>query len=232
MTRIHTAFLSALAATSLAATALTTIADHAKDNTHDHEAHDHSHDHDHDHKHDHGDDDIYKGYFDDAQIKPRPLADWEGDWQSVYPLLQSGDLDAVMANKAAKGDKTAAEYKAYYATGYATDVDRIVFSGDTATFYTGETSVQGRYESDGFEVLTYEKGNRGVRYIFEKVSGDAEAPMFFQFSDHKIAPAKADHYHLYWGDDRAALLKEVTNWPTYYPAALSPADISAEMQAH
>ena len=137
-----------------------------------------------------------------------------------------------MAHKAAKGDKTAEEYKAYYTTGYATDVDRIVFSGDTATFYTGETSVQGRYESDGFEVLTYEKGNRGVRYIFEKISGDAEAPMFFQFSDHKIAPAKADHYHLYWGDDRAALLKEVTNWPTYYPAALSPADISAEMQAH
>lgn len=234
MTRIHTAFLSALAATSLAATALPALADHAKDKAHDHEAHDHDHDHshDHDHKNDHGDDDIYKGYFDDAQIKPRPLADWEGDWQSVYPLLQSGDLDAVMAHKAAKGDKTAEEYKAYYTTGYATDVDRIVFSGDTATFYTGETSVQGRYESDGFEVLTYEKGNRGVRYIFEKVSGDAEAPMFFQFSDHKIAPAKADHYHLYWGDDRAALLKEVTNWPTYYPAALSPADISAEMQAH
>ena len=36
MTRIHTAFLSALAATSLAATALPALADHAKDKAHDH----------------------------------------------------------------------------------------------------------------------------------------------------------------------------------------------------
>ena len=35
-----------------------------------------------------------------------------------------------------------------------------------------------------------------------------------------------------WGDDRAALLQEVDHWPTYYPAALTPAEIVAEMQAH
>ncbi|MFG6543566.1 metal-binding protein ZinT, partial [Sulfitobacter sp. M22298] len=39
-----------------------------------------SHDHDHSHAHDHAHDqnDIYKGYFDDAQIKDRPLSDWAG----------------------------------------------------------------------------------------------------------------------------------------------------------
>ncbi|WP_298261855.1 ZinT/AdcA family metal-binding protein [uncultured Litoreibacter sp.] len=184
------------------------------------------------HTHSHTADDIYKGIFDDAQIQPRPLSDWAGDWQSVYPLLQNGNLDDVMRHKAEHGQKTFDEYKAYYSTGYATDVDRILFQGDTATFFRKGGSVQGQYEDDGFEVLTYDSGRRGVRFVFQKVGGDPDAPDFFQFSDHKIAPEPSDHYHLYWGDDRAALLKELTNWPTYFPASLTPAEISAQMQAH
>ena len=194
-----------------------------------------THDHDHEHSHGdhaHGDDQIYKGYFDDAQVANRSLSDWEGDWQSVYPYLQDGMLDPVMAKKSETGERTAEEYKAYYEIGYRTDVERITIEGGTVSFYTNGKPASARYESDGHEILTYEKGNRGVRFIFEKVEGDADAPQFFQFSDHKIAPAKADHYHLYWGDDRAALLKEVTNWPTYYPSAMSAQDIVHEMLAH
>jgi zinc transport system substrate-binding protein len=175
---------------------------------------------------------IYKGYFDDGQIQARELSDWAGDWQSVYPILQNGTLDEVMEHKAEHGERTAEEYKAYYETGYLTDVDRILFQGDTVTFFRGGDPVQAEYKNDGYEVLTYEAGNRGVRYVFKKVRGDSGAPEYFQFSDHRIAPAKADHFHLYWGDDRAALLEEITNWPTYYPADLSGADIAAEMLAH
>ncbi|WP_404400417.1 ZinT family metal-binding protein [Pelagibacterium halotolerans] len=187
----------------------------------------------HGHNHAHGDDDaIYKGYFEDSQIEARTLADWEGDWQSVYPYLQDGTLDAVMADKAEHGDKTTEEYRAYYETGYRTDVERIVIDGDSVTFYTDGNPVEGHYASDGYEILTYEAGNRGVRYIFEKTGGDAEAPGFIQFSDHRIAPAQADHYHLYWGEDRAAILEELTNWPTYYPASLTGQQIASEMMAH
>ncbi|MCR4265424.1 metal-binding protein ZinT [Nitratireductor sp. ZSWI3] len=191
----------------------------------------HAHDNAHDHSHG-ADDAIYKGYFEDGQIAARMLSDWEGDWQSVYPYLQDGTLDPVMAHKSEQGDKSAAEYRAYYETGYKTDVDRIVISGDSVTFHEDGKAVEGRYASDGYEILTYEKGNRGVRYIFEKTGGDGEAPRFIQFSDHRIAPAQADHYHLYWGSDRAALLKEVTNWPTYYPSSLSGEQIAGEMMAH
>lgn len=49
----------------------------------------------------------------------------------------------------------------------------------------------------GDEVLTFAKGN------------------------HRIYPTEAEHFHLYWGDDRAALLVEVVNWPTYYPSGWS-----------
>ncbi|AJE46971.1 ZinT family metal-binding protein [Celeribacter indicus] len=202
-------------------------------NDHDH---DHGHDHTHTHSHSHGDDpraeQIYSGHFEDDWIAPRPLSDWEGEWQSVYPYLTDGTLDPVMAHKAESGEKSAAEYRAYYETGYATGVDRIEIAGDRVTFHEGDTSYGGRYESDGYEVLTYEAGNRGVRFVFEKAGGDAEAPEFIQFSDHIIAPQKADHYHLYWGDDRAALLEELSNWPTYYPASLSGEEVVAEMLAH
>lgn len=183
--------------------------------------------------HDHApQNDVYKGYFEDSQIQPRTLADWQGDWQSVYPYLMDGTLDPVMAHKAEHGDKTAADYRAYYEIGYATTVEAIRFDGDTVTFTEGDHSYSGTYVSDGYEVLTYKKGNRGVRYIFKKTSGDAEAPAFIQFSDHHIAPEAVGHYHLYWGEDRAKVLEELTNWPTYYPAALSGADILHEMLAH
>ncbi|KZY39711.1 metal-binding protein ZinT [Roseovarius sp. HI0049] len=192
---------------------------------------DKDHDHDHSHAESHQSD-IYKGYFEDSQIAPRPLSDWEGDWQSVYPYLMDDSLDPVMQHKAEHGDKTAGEYRAYYETGYATDVDRIEITGDRVTFHEGDSAVSGTYAEDGHEILTYKKGNRGVRFIFQKTEGDEEAPDYIQFSDHRIAPAKADHYHLYWGDDRAALLEEVTNWPTYYPADLTVDQIVEEMTAH
>ena len=199
-------------------------------------AHTHHHAHDHDHAHGHSHDpvsqDIRRGIFEDAQIKERTLSDWEGDWQSVYPYLQDGTLDVVMKHKAKNGSKTAEEYRAEYETGYRTDVDRIVIDGSSVTFHEGDQVITGMYEDDGYEILTYKAGNRGVRYVFEKVEGDDAAPDFIQFSDHGIFPEDASHYHLYWGDDRAALLEEVTNWPTYYPSSLSSEEIAQEMLAH
>lgn len=192
----------------------------------------HSHSHDHSHGQTEAEKQIYKGYFEDAQVKPRTLSDWEGDWQSVYPYLLNGSLDGIMAEKAAHGDKTAAEYRAYYEIGYKTDVNRITIKGDNVAFYKEGKPAQGTYVSDGQEILTYKKGNRGVRYIFKKTGGDADAPQFIQFSDHTISPKKAGHYHLYWGNDRKALLDEVTNWPTYYPFQMDGPEIVEEMAAH
>lgn len=168
----------------------------------------------------------------EAEIQARSLSDWAADWQSLYPLLQDGTLNAVMVHKAESGEKTAEEYRAYYEVGYKTDVERILIDGSSVTFFRDGQPVQGQYVDDGYEILTYESGNQGVRFIFKKARGDEAAPQFIQFSDHKIVPTKADHYHLYWGEDRAELLTEVTNWPTYFPADLSGAEIAAKMLAH
>lgn len=191
------------------------------------------HDHNHSHAHDEEAQQIYDGYFEDEQVKDRELTDWEGDWQSVYPYLQDGKLDEVFAYKAENdGDMTAEEYKEYYKIGYETDVERIIFDGNDVTFFEDGEKSSGTYTYDGYEILTYEAGNRGVRYIYELTEEDGNLPQYIQFSDHGIAPTDADHYHLYWGDDREALLDEVTNWPTYYPSDMDGHEIAHEMMAH
>jgi zinc transport system substrate-binding protein len=208
--------------------------DHENDHSHE-ENHDHENDHNHDHDHDHDEEDqaIYDGYFDDEQIEDRELSDWEGEWQSVYPFLMEGELDPVMEQKAEEDESmTAEEYTSYYETGYETDVDYIDIQDDTFTFYTDESEMEASYAYDGYEVLTYEAGNRGVRYIFAKDDGDEGMPEFIQFSDHAIFPTDAHHFHLYWGEDREQLLEEVTNWPTYYPAHMDEEEIREEMLAH
>lgn len=184
------------------------------------------------HGHDEESQQIYNGYFEDSQIEDRELSDWEGDWQSVYPYLLSGHLDEVFTHKAEHGDMTEEEYKEYYTIGYETDVDRITIEGNVVTFFENGNEYKGEYAYDGYEVLTYEKGNRGVRFIFKLVDESEGMPQYIQFSDHNIFPVESHHFHLYWGDDREALLEEVTNWPTYYPSRLDEEGILRDMLAH
>ncbi|WP_017154521.1 ZinT family metal-binding protein [Bacillus bingmayongensis] len=202
--------------------------------SHTHESkHDHGHEHDHSHAHDEETKKIYEGYFEDSQVKERSLSDWEGDWQSVYPYLQDGTLDEVFAYKAKHtGKMTAKEYKEYYNEGYQTDVNRIVIQGNIVTFFKNGEEYSGKYIYDGYEILTYDAGNRGVRYIFKLAEKAEGVPQYIQFSDHSIYPNKASHYHLYWGDDRKALLDEVIHWPTYYPSKMDGHDIAHEMMEH
>ncbi|HDR4909432.1 TPA: ZinT/AdcA family metal-binding protein [Bacillus cereus] len=202
--------------------------------SHTHESkHDHGHEHDHSHAYDEETKKIYEGYFEDSQVKERSLSDWEGDWQSVYPYLQDGTLDEVFAYKAKHtGKMTAKEYKEYYNEGYQTDVNRIVIQGNIVMFFKSGEEYSGKYIFDGYEILTYDAGNRGVRYIFKLAEKAEGVPQYIQFSDHSIYPNKVSHYHLYWGDDRKALLDEVIHWPTYYPSKMDGHDIAHEMMEH
>ncbi|MBZ5753822.1 metal-binding protein ZinT [Metabacillus rhizolycopersici] len=197
----------------------------------------HDHDHSHSHDHDHADEkqkEIYSGIFEDDEVEDRELSDWEGDWQSVYPYLLDGTLDEVLQKKVETNkDKTFKEYKDYYKVGYETDIERVVIKDDTMTFYKNGEGKTGEYEYHGYEILTYESGNKGVRYLFDLVGEADGAPRHVQFSDHSIYPTKAEHYHIYFGDeDHNTLLNELDNWPTYYFSNLSGDEIVEEMNAH
>ena len=174
-----------------------------------------------------------QGIFEDEDVQARSLSDWEGDWQSIYPYLVSGDLDPMLALKAEKGDKTLEEYRAYYLKGYKTDLTSVAIH-DNVIEYKSPTQVTScEYKSSGHKILTYDSGKRGVRYLFECTDSQSQAPKYIQFSDHIIAPEKAGHFHLYMGNDsHETLALELSNWPTFYPTALSKEDIVDEMVGH
>lgn len=186
--------------------------------------------HEHEDEHDHSS----EGIFEDVDVQDRSLADWQGDWQSVYPYLLDGTLDEVMEHKAEESETMSAEdYHEYYEIGYATDVERIVIDGNIFTFYQNGEAKSAEYSYDGYEILTYESGKKGVRYMFHTDDNSSGAPINLQFSDHGIAPQDAEHFHLFFGDEtHAQLLTEMDNWPTYYSSELSADALAAEMLNH
>lgn len=186
----------------------------------------------------HGDDydskRVYNGFFYNDEVADRELSDWEGQWQSVHPYLESGALDEVFEHKANNDDSmTAEDYKDYYTVGYDTDIQYIDIHNDSFTFTDMDGNQEtAAYDYDGYEILTYERGNRGVRFVYKKISGEEAMPEYIQFSDHIIAPEESSHFHLYWGDNRQELLDEVDHWPTYYPESCSEQDLVRDMLAH
>lgn len=176
----------------------------------------------------------YNGYFEDSAVKDRTLSDYAGAWQSVYPYLLDGTFDQVWDYKAKiKGGMTAEEYKAYYDTGYKTDVDQINITDNTMEFVVGDKKEKFTYKYVGYKILTYKKGNRGVRFLFEATDANAGNYKYVQFSDHNIAPVKTGHFHIFFGgESQEKLFEEMENWPTYYPVGLTGLEIGQEMLAH
>lgn len=174
------------------------------------------------------------GVFADADVKDRTLKDWEGMWQSVYPLLLSGELDPVFKQKAEKSPgKSAGEIKEYYRKGYVTDVQRIDIEDGVMTFHSGKTEASCHYAYAGYKILTYASGKKGVRYLFDCQDASSKAPKFVQFSDHIIGPRQSQHFHIFTGNtSQAQLLSEMVNWPTYYPEQLHNAQVVEEMLHH
>lgn len=204
-------------------------------------AHAHTHNHEHAHGHSHAQHQTLdqnkktaaNGYFEDTDVKDRQLSDWTGDWQSIYPLLTSGALDPVMEQKAKqKKDKTAQAYRQYYEAGYKTDIERLTIKDGTFTFYRQGAQYSADYKYDGYRILNYKAGNRGVRYLFTRSKGDARAPAAIQFSDHNIAPKKVDHFHIYFGANHQQLDQQMSNWPTYFPRDWSAEAIVHDLMHH
>lgn len=172
--------------------------------------------------------------FEDTQVRARALSDWEGSWKSIYPYLKSGALDPVFKEKVKKSsDKNFEEYKEYYRIGYKTTTEKIDIYKDKISFYTDNRWQNGSYQYIGYKILTYKSGSKGVRYLFSKIAGDELAPTSVQFSDHLIQPEKSAHFHLFFGNQtHDELLKEMDNWPTYFPSSYSESNIVHDLLHH
>lgn len=175
-----------------------------------------------------------KGIFADAQVKDRPLSDWDGVWQSVYPYAKEGSLDPVFSQKAqADKSKTFSEIKNYYLTGYASDISDMGIEKGVIEFTRNGKVSACKYDYSGYKILHYASGKKGVRYLFTCHDQKSDAPRFVQFSDHIISPRKSTHFHIFTGNvSQQALLNELENWPTFFPYQLSKEEVIDDLLHH
>ena len=176
---------------------------------------------------------IAQGQFTDQQVVARPLTDWDGVWQSVYPLLEKGALAPVFKAKARTQHQSEQAIADYYRTGYQTDIDSIEIEQGEVVFLQGKNRFSCHYQSAGYKILTYPSGKRGVRYLFECRDARSQAPRYLQFSDHRIAPHHSDHFHIFFGNEsQQALFSELHHWPTYFPYQMLESEIIDDMLHH
>ena len=174
------------------------------------------------------------GLFEESDVKDRKLSDWDGVWESINPLLLSGQLDPVLEHKAKTNkDKTVDEYREYYKKGYNTDINMIGIEDNVIEFTQGDNVTACNYTYSGYKILHYVSGKKGVRYLFECRDPQSKAPKYIQFSDHIIEPQKSAHFHLYMGNEsQEQLFEQLDNWPTYYPYTMTDAQIVDDMLHH
>ncbi len=179
----------------------------------------------HEHEHEHEESEAHEkevSTFEDHEVQDRSLSDWAGEWQSAYPFVLDGSLDEGFEHKAESGKMTAEEYKAYYTTGYESDIARITIDGETNVIeYTdvNGNTCKSEYKPLGFYIQNWSTGTRAAMYRFEAVDKESGAPVFIEFNDHIIEPCKAAHFHFRTSNTSFDDIEDPENrWPTFFPA--------------
>lgn len=172
--------------------------------------------------------------FEDDQVQDRALSDWAGDWQSAYPFALDGTLDEAFAAMAESGKMTADEYKAYYQTGYKSDIQDIKINGDHIAFtYDDGKTVESDYRYVGYYIQNWSTGTKAAMYRFEAVDQGSGAPIYIEFNDHMIESAAVEHFHLRMSDESFdAIVDPEKSWPTFFPADMTGEEICEHLIGH
>ncbi|MCR4954226.1 MAG: ZinT/AdcA family metal-binding protein [Treponema sp.] len=169
--------------------------------------------------------------FEDNEVKDRSLSDWEGSWQSPYPLVLDGTLDEAWEEKSEDGKMTAQEYKEYYKTGYKTDIASLTIKGNKITYkYDNGKSVSAKYKYVGYFIQVWSGGTKAAMYRFESMDKKSTAPRFIEINDHMIEPAEAEHFHLRMSNISFDAIEDPEKyWPTFFPASMSGKEIAEHL---
>ncbi len=165
-------------------------------------------------------------------IRDRSLTEFAGEWRSPVPAAESGELDPFFAHEAEEEGSTPEEVRAEHIAGWACGVTAIGIDGDSITFTAADGSAcTASYTYAGFTPVTAQDGDiTAVRYQFTADSGDA--PKYVQFNDHGHEPGKAEHFHVYFGNESFEALMSAESDPFFVPADLSAAGIMSELASH
>ncbi len=135
----------------------------------------------HDHEHEHDD-------ISEENNTDRSLAEFNGEWQSIYPLLLDGTLDKFLEQQAAEdvnGNADKETMREKYRAIWACDVSGLKIAGNSISFiYADGTTTTAEYTYAGYSIEYADDGCiSGVRYQFETASEDA--PKYIQLDDNE-----------------------------------------------
>lgn len=135
-------------------------------------------------------------------IKDRNLAEFNGEWKSLYSHLMADELEEYVEHQAEEKGKSEKEMKAEIAAKWNCGVKKVNVKGNKITLvYDNGKTVTGKYSYSGYAVKKNDAGEiTNVRYKFE--SKDKNVPTFVMFNDHGYAPASSvAHFHFYFGNN-------------------------------
>ncbi len=186
----------------------------------------HHHHHDAEHDDDDEEEEHHHHHEKKAVSEDRSLDDYQGEWQSLFPYMSENFKSHTASYMAeAEGFDNNDEAWNFFYEGNKTDIRYVNIKKDKVTFINNDgTKVSGTYKYDGFYSDCW--GETSIRYQFKNTDKKSKAPAYIQFDDHLNFPTKAEHFHIYCGNDAKAMLDIKYNWPTYYPKSI---DSESEM---
>ena len=164
---------------------------------------------------------VQKGYFEDSQVKDRKqqIMVVIGNQFIIHTCkMETLDPGLWIINKI-KSNHDCCWVKAILYQGLPNrDIERIkIDKWFNGVLSTALASKKYTYKYVG-TFLTYKKGNRGVRYLFEAKESDARDFKCVQFSNHEITPVKAAHFHFPWRKGVRSALWWVGKLANFYPS--------------
>ncbi len=177
----------------------------------------------HEHEHEHAE-------IEESDIKDRTLQEFAGEWKSLYPMLNAGELEEYVEHHAEEHGEEQSEVKEELLTKWKCDADKIVIDGDNITFtYADGKTETAAYKYAGYKAVTDEDGDiTGVRYQFETDSADA--PKYVQFNDHGYEPTdEVAHFHIYFGNESFDALDDFGANPFFVHDELSADEVLEQL---
>lgn len=185
----------------------------------------------HNHDHDHGHEEHAE--IEESDIQDRSLAEFAGEWSSILPFLENGELDEYVEHHAQEHGEPAEEVKEELAAKWACDATDITITDNNIAFtFADGTNCSAEYEYAGFTPVRGEDGDiTGVRYQFK--TEDPSAPDYVQLNDHGYQVAdEVAHFHIYYGDESFEALNDFGSNPFFAPASMTGAEVAEALAGH
>ncbi len=205
--------------------------EHEHHHGHDHDDDEHGHDdHDGDH-HEHGHD--HDEEITEADIKPRSVSEFAGEWQSLYPVLMTGALDEYVEFQAEKKSISVKDSRAEIEAKWNCRIKTIKIKGDEITLiYDNGKKESGSYKYAGFATKKNDQGKiSSIRHKFSLVKGNG--PKYVMLNDHGYKPVKSvEHFHIYFGNNNFDELLTTKSNPFFVDSKLDAKGCLANVMGH